>query len=100
MILLERHQNVAVSGSQRSIGQVLRIHAAIGQADVVENVVDLRRGNFFADLTFNEIEQASRLFNAHSGRRSHVKNELSAVRLGEKVFAKERHKNESGKTEP
>jgi hypothetical protein len=29
-----------------------------------------------------------------------MKNELPAVSLREKVFAKERHKNENGETEP
>ena len=69
MIRLERNQNVAVARAERAVGQVLRVQRAVGQADVVEDVVDLRSWNLLADLSLNQIEELRRLFNAHSRRR-------------------------------
>src|ERR1017187_5579213 len=100
MIPLERYQNVPVAVAQSSVGQVLGIQGAVRQADVVENVVDLRSWNFLADLSLHQVEQARGFFNAHSGRAADMENELPAVGLGEEVFAKERYENESRKTKP
>src|ERR1035438_4600153 len=100
MIGLKRHQNVAIPRVQRAVGQVLRVQGAVGQADVVENVVDLRSRYLIADLSLDQVEQAGGFLNAHSRRAADMENELPAVSLREKVFAKERHQNENGETKP
>src|SRR5215470_18808173 len=89
VIFLQGHHNVAVVCSKRTVGQMLRVQGAVRQADVVQNVVDLARGNLFAYFVFDQIKEARGLFNAKTGRPTYVEDELAAVGIGEEVFAKE-----------
>ncbi len=100
VIGLERYQNVAVPCAQRSVGQVLRVQRAVGQADVVEDVVDLISWYLLTDLSLNQIEQLRGLFNTHSRRRPDMENELPTVSLREKVFTKERYQAKGDEAEP
>ena len=56
MIRLERHEDVAIPGAERAVGEVLGVECAVGQADVIENAVDLLIRYLFADFSLDEIK--------------------------------------------
>ena len=100
VFLFERDEDVGIgcAGEARAIVDVVDV--ADGQADVIENVVDLCGRYLFADLALHKIEQARGFFNAHSRRGPDMKNELPAVGLRKEIFAQERHQNEGSETKP
>jgi hypothetical protein len=58
---------------------MLRVQGAIGQANVIENIVNLPSRDLFSDLAFNQIEQTSRFLDASSSRRPNMHDELTAI---------------------
>ena len=56
MIGLERDQEVAIPRAQRAVGKVLRVQRAVGQANVVENVIDLLSRYLLTDFSFDQIK--------------------------------------------
>ena len=75
------------------------INSAVGQPDVVENIVQFLGRNDPSDRVFNEIGKACSLFNACAGLGTHVEAKLAAVGVRKKVFTEPGHEGPGGKTE-
>ncbi len=81
------HKNICVRCANRRRIAVGKIDAAVGQPDVVDNIVDFARRNLLPNRLLDLIAKVGGLLNAHSGRSTHVKLEGAAVHAGEEVLA-------------
>jgi hypothetical protein len=66
---------------------VLGVHGAVGQADVIENVVQFGGGDLVADVGFDQVAQPGGFFNAAPGGSAYVQNELAAIGAGKEILA-------------
>ena len=51
--LFERDQDIAVTGSGHGAVPECQVEAAVGNADIIDNRVDLTGGNHFSDFTLD-----------------------------------------------
>ncbi len=83
---------------------MLRVERAVGQADVVEDVVDLVGGNGLADVLFDQVAESGGLFDASAAFGAEMQDERAGVAAWEEVLAEERnssrnvHRQSSRKT--
>src|ERR1700738_1272655 len=89
----KRHKYVAGGRTDRSGIAVRKIDAAVGQAYVVDDVVDFIGRNLLSDRPLDLIAKIGGFLDAHSGRRAQMKFERAAVNAGEKVPAQPRNQN-------
>jgi len=87
MIFVERDKNVGIAGADEPGSAVHVIDAAVRQADVVGDGVQLSFGNGAADGGFNLIAELGSFFDARSRFRAEVENELAAVRAGKEILS-------------
>src|ERR1700730_8377325 len=87
------HKNVCVRCADRSGIAVREIDPAVGQAYVVDDVVDFIGRNLLSDRPLDLIAKIGGFLDAHSGRRAQMKFERAAVNAGEKIPAQPRDQN-------
>ena len=87
------HKDVGVRCPDRRGIAVREIDAAVGQADVVDDALRLRRRNLLSNRLLNQIAKVGGLFNAHSRRSTQMKLESAAVYAGEEVLAQPGNQN-------
>ncbi len=75
------------------------VDGAVGQADVVEDHVQLAGGDLAPDRRLDQIAQARGLLDAGAGLGPQVQDELPAVGVGEEVLAEPRSEQEGGQTD-
>src|SRR5580693_3775470 len=97
MIFPQRNHYVAVVLTQRAVGQMLRIHGAIREATIVEDVIELFRRNLRANIVLNQIAQSRHFFNAHSWTATNMENKLSTIRIRKKVLTEPGQQQEDTK---
>src|SRR5207302_5559053 len=91
MFFPERDENVRVSRADQARGGVLQIQCAVGQPDVIENVVHLIGWHGPANVLLDEVAEPGCLLDAGTALGAHMKDERARVAAGEEVLAKERH---------
>ena len=62
------------------------VDAAVGQADIVEDVIEFVRRDLAADAGFHQVAEARGLFDACAGLGANVQKELTVVGGGEEVL--------------
>src|ERR1700676_357889 len=92
----QTHHNVGIRTAHRRRIAVGEIDAAVGQADVVDDVLDFARGNLTSNRVLNPIAKIGRFFNAHSGGSTHMKLETAGVNAGKEIAAQPRDQNYQG----
>src|SRR6202007_2802008 len=68
MVLLEVDENIGVPGPHRRGGRIGEVDAAVRNADVVDDGVDLPGRNLLTDAGFDAIAQRRSLFDPDPGR--------------------------------
>src|SRR6185369_5268812 len=86
----QAHEDVGVGGADGRGRAVAQVDAAVGQADVVDDAVQLRGGNLPADLRLHEVAELRRLLDARPRAGAEVQLELAGVHEGEEVLPQER----------
>jgi hypothetical protein len=74
---LERYLDVAIGVADGVVVGEGEVHAAGGQADIVEDRVDAIRRNDLSNLLLDRRENSFRSFDARSLRRKHVQSHLA-----------------------
>ena len=87
------HKNVGIRSAHRRGIAVGKVDAAVGEAYVVDHVLDLACRNLFPNCPLNLIAEVCRLFNTHSRRRMHVQFERAAVHARKEVLAEPRNQH-------
>ncbi len=90
MVFLERHQDVRIARAEQPRSRVLRVQCAVGQADVVEDVVDLGLRHLAADGLLHQIAELGCLLDARPALRPHMKDERSIVGGWKEVLTEKR----------
>ena len=88
VVLVERYQDVGVAGADQAGGGVLGVQGGVGQADVVQDVVELGGWDGAANLLLHQIADFGGVFNAGATGSAQVENERPAVAGGKEVLAK------------
>ena len=96
MAVLQRHQDLGVHGADGAGIAVRQIDTTVGQADVVQNGVELILGNHFTDHAFDRIGDAGSLFDSSARGGAHVQTNLPRVNTRKEVTAQKRV-NQTGK---
>ncbi len=86
---LEGDEDVGVGGAGGAGVVVGGIDAAVGQADVVDDVAELMGGDDLAEHALDEVDVAGGLLDAGAGAHADVEVEAAGVDGGEEVFAEE-----------
>ena len=94
MLLLERDKNLAIHRADGGRIAERDVDAAIREADVVENDVDLVFADDLPDRMFDLGEIALRILEPRGGRRPDMQTHLAGVYLREKVLTKLRKKRQ------
>src|SRR5258706_15582585 len=92
----EGHKNIRIRCANWRRIAVGKIDAAIGQAYIVDNALDLGCRYLLSNRLLDLIAKVGRLFNAHSRGSAHVKFESTAVHTGKEVPAQPGNKNDQG----
>ncbi len=90
VVFFEGDHDVSVACAEEAGGGVLEVERAVGQADVVEDVVHLPGGDDGADLLLDEIAEFGGLFDAGPALGADVEDEGAVVAAGEEVLTPER----------
>ena len=90
MALLQGYQYVGIFGPNCASIVVGHVDPAIGEPDVVDDVVDLFCRDNFADGVLDEITKTGRLLNTGACRGADVHKNLTGIDGWEKVLAEER----------
>src|SRR5258708_30588634 len=93
MIGGQGHENIGVRAPNRSRIAVGKIDATVGQANVVNDVMDFSRRNLLSNRLLDLIAKIGRFFNAHASGSTQMKLESPAVYAGEEVPAQPRKQN-------
>src|SRR5207302_9943605 len=70
-------------------GGVLQVQCAVGQPDVVEDVVHLIGKQYFANVLFDQIAELCGLFNTSAALGAYVQDERAGVAAWKEVLAEE-----------
>jgi len=81
---LERDENIAVADAQSRVVAECQVETARGDADVIDDVIDLARRDDLADLVFDIGEDGLRLFDARAGGRPGMQPQLPESTVGKK----------------
>ena len=85
VLLLERDEDFAVHGPDRRRIAQGDVHAAVGQADIVEHGIDLPGADELADRRLDLREIVLGLLDARARRRAHVQAHLAGVDLRKEI---------------
>ena len=99
MLFVQRDQDVGVGRADRSRVAIDVIDGAVRQADIVEDVVELRGWNGLADGGLDLVAEPGRLFDAGAGLGPHMQDELPAVGVGEEVLAEPGDEDETAEAD-
>ncbi len=91
---LQRHHDVGVGRTDQAVGRIHGVEAAIGQADDVDDVVEIGLRHLGADILLDQIGDARGFLGAGAGLGAHMQDELPAVGGREEVVAEERRQAE------
>ena len=95
MLGIERDQNLGIAGADGSVGTVGLVDAGVGQADVVENRLQLSvAGIFLVQSGFDLVAEARRLFHAQAGAGAHMQAQQSRIHLRKEVLPEEHEESE------
>src|ERR1700726_1656711 len=89
----QTHHNVCIRAAHRRRVAVGEIDTAVGQANVVNDVLDFARRNLASNRLLDLIAKVGGFFNAHSGGATHMKLETASVNAGKEVAAQPRNQN-------
>ena len=70
------------------------VHAAIGQADIVKDVVELTGGDLLTDGLLDQVTETGCLLDPESRLPANMQNEVAAIGARKEVLAKPRHQHE------
>src|SRR3569833_4000706 len=90
MIRLEGDQDVAIHAANGAGVAVREVDARDRQADVVDQALNIARGNHLAHGSLDVIDEHCRFLYAHSGRTSDMQLDLAAVDLRKEIPAEKR----------
>src|SRR4030095_8912189 len=93
--VLERDENLAVLRAERGAVAKRQVILLRGNAEVVDDHLQVVRGNDGADLRFNRAKSVSGLLQPCATGSDHVQADLSGINGGEKIAANPRERNES-----
>ena len=96
VILFEGDLNVGVIVADGAAGHALGVGDAVGEADVVEDVVEFGGRDLFANGVFDEVAELCHVLDAQPAVATDVEDELAAVGRGEEVLAEERQQQKGG----
>ncbi len=94
MVFLQADQRIAVFRADGAGVLVGHVDAAIRQADIVDDVVELRLGNDLTHGLLDLIEQSCGFLDARAGLRPDVHQNLAGIDGRKEVLAKERLERE------
>src|SRR6202521_3943964 len=89
----QRHKNVSVRTANRRRIAVGEIDTTVGQANVVNDVLNFARRNLASNRLLDLIAKVGGFFNAHSGGSTHMKLERAGINAGEEVAAQPGNQN-------
>src|SRR5258708_3350771 len=87
------HKNIRIRRSNRCGIAVGEIDATVGQANIVNDVLEFACRYLPSNRLLDLIAKVGRFFNAHSGGSTQMKLESAAVNAGEEVPAQPRNQN-------
>ena len=87
---VEGDQNIAVGHAERGVIAEGQVEAAVRNADVVDDGIDLPRRDHFADLALDVGEDHLGLLQARAGRSARVQAHLAGIHRGEEIAADQR----------
>lgn len=87
---VESDEDFAVGGADGGGVAEGEVHAAGGQADVIEDGDEFIGGNHFADDVFYLVKNALRLLDARTRRSAHVEAKLAGVDEREEIASEKR----------
>src|SRR5579859_6780771 len=86
MLRIKGDENFRVTTADRPVGTVRLVDAGIGEADIVQNSLQLSRRNFPAECILNLVAQSCRLFHAQSGAGPDVQPQQPGIHIREEVL--------------
>src|SRR5260370_32988635 len=98
VIVFERDQSIGVARSDEARSAVHEIDGAVGQADVVQNVVHLALGNLAAYCALHEIAELRSLFDSRAALGAEMEDELATVRVRKEVLTEPGHQEKRPST--
>src|SRR6185312_522674 len=90
VLLLERYQNIAFGLTDESRAVIGIVDRAVRYSDVVDDIVELRRGNLAANKALHVVAKASRLLDASTRFRPHMQKKLAVIGAGKEILSKPR----------
>jgi hypothetical protein len=90
----EGHQNIGVARSDEARCAVHKIDGAVGQSDVVQNVIHLAFGELAAYRALHEVAQFRGLFDSRAALGAQMENELTVVGVRKEILTEPRHEEE------
>ncbi len=94
VFFLEGDEDVGITGTNKAGGGVLGVERAVGQADVVEDIVDLIGRDLFAEVLLDEVAETRGFFDAGTAARAEMEDEGAVVGAGEEVLPEEGNEQE------
>ena len=88
VFFFESHHDVSISGSNQSRGSEHVVDCAVGQSDVIEDVVHLLRRNLLTDGRLDEVAKPGGFLNTRSGLYPHMQNELPVIAGWKEILTK------------
>src|SRR4029077_1175604 len=98
VLFSEGHQNVGVARSDEARCAVHKIDGAVGQSDVIQNVVDIVLGNLAPYRALDEVAQLRCLLDPRATLGAQMEDELTVVGVRKKILTEPRHKEECRRT--
>ena len=95
---LERDEDVRVGRADYTGVRVGKIDTGIGQADVIEDAIEVLGGNFLANGGLDLVAQLGRFLHAQTSLGADVELEFARINRGEKVLTEERNQRHAAKT--
>src|ERR1700757_3352688 len=94
----ERHQDICVACSDEAGCGVHVIDSAVGQTDVVQNIVHFLIGNFSPDEALDDVANLRSLLDARAALGAKMEDKLTVVAAREEIPAKKRHQEKYRET--
>src|SRR6202140_3406079 len=89
----KRYKNVGVRCADRRPIAVGEFDAAVGQADVVDDVMNFARRNFLSNRLLDKIAKVSGFFNTHSGWSAPMTFHSAVIAAGTEIPAQPGNQN-------
>src|SRR5260370_42519907 len=76
---LESHHDIGITGPNNAGGEMHGVHSAVGQADIVKDVVQFAGGNCLTDGLLDQVAQAGGLLHTQPPLSPHMQNKISSL---------------------